>query len=86
MKLKIACTLLLLAVSSAHALDLEDSMQVWRRSPNALRVKVLANPAVAAQVGGNQAQVLACMNQVTDPKALSEKTVKETLASCVNGR
>jgi hypothetical protein len=73
---------LLLIATPAYALDLNDTMQVWKRSPNALRVKLLADPAVASQVKGNNIGMLECMNEVKDTQVLMAKTVKETVGEC----
>jgi hypothetical protein len=83
--MKIVMVALLLVANPAYALDLNDNMQVWKRSPNALRVKLLNDPAIASQVKTNQVGVLECMNKVTDPKALLEGTVKEAISECTKG-
>lgn len=73
---------LLLIATPAYALDLNDTMQVWKRSPNALRVKLLADPAVASQVKGNNIGMLECMSEVKDTQLLMAKTVQETIQEC----
>jgi hypothetical protein len=79
---KTMVALVLLATVPAYALDLNDNMQVWKRSPNALRVKLLADPAIAAQVKNNNVSILECMNEVKDNKIIMEKTVQETVEEC----
>jgi len=83
--MKAVIVALLVMTTPAYALDLNDNMQVWKRSPNALRVKLLNDPAVASQVKTNQLGVLECMNKVTDPKVLLERTVKEAIDDCTKG-
>jgi hypothetical protein len=83
--MKIAVVALLVVATPAYALDFNDNMQVWKRSPNALRVKLLNDPAVAGRVKSNQVGVLECMNKVTDPKMLLERTVKEAIDDCTKG-
>jgi hypothetical protein len=83
--MKAVIVALLVMTTPAYALDLNDNMQVWKRSPNALRVKLLNDPAVASQVKTNQLGVLECMNKVTDPKVLLERKVKEAIDDCTKG-
>ena len=83
--MKIAVVALLVVATPAYALDFNDNMQVWKRSPNALRVKLLNDPAVAGRVKSNQVGVLECMNKVTDPKMLLERTDKEAIDDCTKG-
>jgi hypothetical protein len=83
--MKIVMVALLVVATPVYALDLSDNMQVWKRSPNALRVKLLNDPAVANQVKTNQVGVLECMNKVTDSKVLLERTVKEAIDDCTKG-
>jgi hypothetical protein len=73
---------LLIAATPAHALDLQDPMLVWKKTPNALRIKLLADPAVATKVNGNNVGMLECMNDVKDTKILMAKTVQATVEEC----
>jgi hypothetical protein len=81
-KMKKIIGLLLLLASPAYALDLNDNMQMWKRSPNAVRIKLLTDPAIAGQVKGNNVGILECMNEVKDTKVLMEKTVQSTIEEC----
>jgi hypothetical protein len=72
----------LAAATPACALDLNDSMLVWKKTPNALRIKLLADPAIATKVSGNNVAMLECMNDVKDTKILMEKTVLATVEEC----
>jgi uncharacterized membrane protein len=80
--MKMVMVALLLMATPAYALDLNDTMHVWKRSPNALRVKLLTDPKIATQVKGNNIGMLECMNEVKDTKILMEKTVQETVEEC----
>jgi hypothetical protein len=82
MKMKKMIVVLVLLATPAYALDLNDNMQMWKRSPNALRVKLLTDPSIAAQVKSNNISILECMNEVKDTKVLMEKTVRETVEEC----